>query len=106
MDGKSFEIFTQTLSYIIKYFKWVVTGAVVLILLSGIYRVESNEAAVVLRFGRLVGNTGEQQVKQPGLHFSLPFFIDEVIKIPVQTVHEKEITTHYGGEGEAAERFP
>jgi membrane protease subunit HflK len=67
--------------------------------LSGLYRVESNQAAVVLRFGRLLGNSPEQQIKKPGLHFALPFFVDNVIKIPVYTVQEREITTHYKPEG-------
>ena len=98
MKAKSFDAFTQIIEYIIRYFKGVVLVAVILIVLSGVYRVESNEVAVVLRFGRLVGNTAETQIKNPGLHFSLPFFIDEVIKIPVETVHEKEITAHYMGE--------
>ena len=96
MNKKSFEAFTQILKYFIKYFRWVVLFAAVLIALSGLYRVESHEAAIVLRFGRLVGNTSEEQVKRPGLHFALPFFIDEVIKIPVHTMHEWVVTTHYG----------
>jgi membrane protease subunit HflK len=96
MNKKSFEAFAQVLEHIIKYFKWAALAAVALIALSGVYRVEGNEAAVVLRFGRLVGETYERQVKKPGLHFALPFMIDEVIKIPVQTVHERTVTTHYG----------
>jgi len=95
MNKKRFQAFTQVLEYFIKYFRWVVLCAVVLIALSGLYRVESHEAAIVLRFGRLVGKTSEEQVKRPGLHFVLPFFIDEVIKIPVSTVHEWTVTTHY-----------
>ncbi|MDR2966262.1 MAG: protease modulator HflK [Treponema sp.] len=95
MNKKRFQTFTQILEYFIKYFRWVVIFAAALIVLSGIYHVESHEAAVVLRFGALVGKTIEEQVKGPGLHFALPFFIDEVIKIPVQTVHEWEISTHY-----------
>ena len=71
-------------------------SAAVLIALSGIYRVESYEAAIVLRFGRLVGSTVEEQVRGPGLHFALPFFIDEVIRVPVHTVHEWTIATHFG----------
>jgi membrane protease subunit HflK len=95
MDKKSFQTFTQILTYFIKYFRYVVVAAAVLILLSGVYRVDSHEAAVVLRFGRLVGNTPEEQIRRPGLHFALPFFIDEVIRVPVQTVHELTISTHY-----------
>ena len=95
MNTKSFMVFTRIIEYIIKYFRLVVVFAAVLILLSGIYRVESNEAAVVLRFGRLAGKTLQRQVKNPGLHFALPFFIDEVIKVPVQTMHERNVTTHF-----------
>ncbi|MCL2373903.1 MAG: protease modulator HflK [Treponema sp.] len=95
MNKKSFQAFAQVLGYFIKYFRWVVVSAAALILLSGVYRVDSHEAAIVLRFGRLVGNTPEDQVRRPGLHFALPFFIDEVIRVPVQTVHEWEVMTHY-----------
>ena len=95
MKSKSFESFTLILSYLIKYFKLVVFAAVLLGVLSGIYRVESSEVAIVLRFGRIVGDLQSEQVKQPGIHFALPFFIDEVIKVPVQMVHEREIVTHF-----------
>jgi membrane protease subunit HflK len=95
MKNRIFEVFTQIMEYIIKYFKFTVCFAVVLIVLSGVYRVESNQAAVVLRFGRLLGDTPEKQVKKPGLHFAFPFFVDKVIKIPVYTVQEIEITTHF-----------
>jgi membrane protease subunit HflK len=95
MKNKVFIVFTQIMEYIIKYFKLTVCFAAVLIVLSGVYRVESNQAAVVLRFGKLLGSTPEKQVKKPGLHFAFPFFVDRVIKIPVSTVQEIEITTHY-----------
>jgi membrane protease subunit HflK len=96
MNSGNFQVFTQILQYIIKYFKWIVIFAVILMAVSGLYRVQGNEAAVVLRFGALTGKTPEKQVKKPGLHFALPFFVDEIIKIPVHTIHEREVTTHYG----------
>jgi membrane protease subunit HflK len=95
MKNRLFYVFTQVVENIIKYFKLTVCFAVVLIALSGVYRVESNQTAVVLRFGKLTGASPEEQIKKPGLHFALPFFIDRVIKIPVTTVQEIEITTHY-----------
>jgi len=95
MKNRIFSVFSQIMEYIIKYFKLTVYFAIVLIALSGVYRVESSQTAVVLRFGRLLGATPEKQIKKPGLHFALPFFIDKVIKIPVYTVQEKEIITHY-----------
>jgi len=95
MKNRGFGVFSQIMEYIIRYFKLTVYFAIILIALSGVYRVESSQTAVVLRFGRLLGATPEKQIKKPGLHFALPFFIDKVIKIPVYTVQEKEITTHY-----------
>ncbi|MDR2922183.1 MAG: protease modulator HflK, partial [Treponema sp.] len=95
MKNRVFIVFTQIMEYIIRYFKLTVCFAVVLIALSGVYRVESSQTAVVLRFGKLAGTGAEKQIKKPGLHFALPFFIDKVIKIPVHTVQEIEISTHY-----------
>jgi membrane protease subunit HflK len=107
MKNRLFFVFTQIMEYIIRYFKLTVCFAVVLIALSGVYRVESSQAAVVLRFGKLAGGAGfgispEKQIKKPGLHFALPFFIDRVIKIPVHTVQEIEVTTHYKPQGSVA----
>jgi len=99
MKNRVFIVFTQIMEYIIRYFKLTVCFAAVLIALSGIYRVESSQTAIVLRFGKIVGNTGEKQIKKPGLHFALPFFIDRVIKIPAHTVQEIEVTTHYKPQG-------
>jgi membrane protease subunit HflK len=95
MNKRSFQVFTQILDHVVAYFKWVVLFAAILIALSGLYRVEGNEVAVVLRFGRLTGLTPEARIKKPGLHIAFPFFIDEVRKIPAQTVLEKEIVTHF-----------
>lgn len=89
------ELFETLFTKVIKYFRWIVAAAVLLILLTGIYKVEPNEVAVVLRFGALTGATQESQLKKPGLHFSLPNFIDEVIKIPVETVQELSVSTLY-----------
>lgn len=99
MENKAFNTFNKVIESIIKYFKLLIIISIILFILSGVYKVDSNELAVVLRFGQLVGNNEYEQVKQPGLHFAFPFFIDEIIKIPVQKVHERTITTHYGSGG-------
>jgi membrane protease subunit HflK len=57
--------------------------------------VESDEIAVVLRFGRLTGANPAERIKRPGLHFSFPHVIDEVVKIPVGKVRQVTVTTHY-----------
>ena len=96
MKQKSIVLFEGFLNTGIRYFKWVVVAAVAIILLTGIYKVDSSEVAVVLRFGALTGSTREEQIKQPGLHFSLPSFIDEVVKVPVERVQELPVSALSG----------
>ena len=90
------EPFEPLFSRVIRYFRWIVLAAAVIILLTGVYKVDSNEVAVVLRFGALTGS-GETALKRPGLHFALPNFIDEVVKVPVETVQELSVSTLYTG---------
>ncbi|HSV27841.1 MAG TPA: SPFH domain-containing protein, partial [Sedimentisphaerales bacterium] len=52
---------------------------------SGFFTVERDENAIVMRFGRIRG-VGEDAIKGPGLWWSFPHPIDEVVKIPVQKV--------------------
>jgi membrane protease subunit HflK len=65
------------------------------LLFSCAYKVESDEIAVVLRFGRLTGANPAERMKRPGLHFAFPHVIDEVVKIPVGKVRQVTVTTHY-----------
>lgn len=69
--------------------KILMVGLVILFFFSGIFTVPSQERAIILRFGKPVG-TGDQQLLGPGLHWSFPSPIDEVVRIPigeVQTVN-------------------
>ncbi len=95
MKKKEQERLESAVSAVVKYFHRIVIAALVLIALTGVYKVDSSEVAVVLRFGRLTGTTQSSQIKQPGLHFAFPYIIDEVIKIPVQKVQETTVKTHY-----------
>lgn len=49
---------------------------------SGFFEVGPQEQAVILRFGKPVGE-GEAALRGPGLHWSYPYPIDEVVKIPI-----------------------
>lgn len=49
---------------------------------SGIFTVSSQQRAILLRFGKPVG-TGPEQLLGPGLHWSFPAPIDEVVRIPI-----------------------
>ncbi len=63
--------------------KLVMVVLVIWYLFSGMFVVESGNVAVVLRFGEIVGKSKETQVVQPGkLNFTLPFPVDQVVRIP------------------------
>ncbi len=65
---------------------YLVLGALaVLWILSGIYTVDPDEKAVILRFGKL------QDVVEPGLHYHLPSPIEMVIIRSVTKVYREEI---------------
>jgi membrane protease subunit HflK len=66
---------------------------VVLYLLSGITIIRQDEVAVVLRWGRLLGDTRALQQRGPGLLFALPRPVDEVIRVPVKRVWQTYINT-------------
>lgn len=52
---------------------------------SGIFTIPSQEKAIILRFGKPLG-VGEEQLLGPGLHWSFPYPIDEVVRIPVGNI--------------------
>ena len=83
------------LNSVTKYFLILAAVVVVAIALSGIKVVKSGNVAIILRFGKLVGNTYEEQVHEPGLMFAFPYIIDEVVMVPTGTVMEQTVTTHY-----------
>lgn len=72
---------------------WWVALMAVLYALSGITIVKSDEVAVVLRWGRLLGATPALQEHGPGLLFALPKPIDEVVRVQVKHVWEVPIVT-------------
>ncbi|MGD0350905.1 MAG: protease modulator HflK [Verrucomicrobiota bacterium] len=65
--------------------KFVMVALVIVFLASGFFQVGPQEQAVILRFGRPVG-TGQKALLGPGLHWSFPYPIDEVVRIPIKEV--------------------
>ncbi|HML38484.1 MAG TPA: FtsH protease activity modulator HflK [Bacillota bacterium] len=102
MKSKNYGAFETVLNMIIKYFMWIAAVALILTLLSGVVVVENDEVAVILRFGKIV-ESGKEQVIKPGLHFTFPYMIDEVIKVPVGKVQEQTIITHYDSQERVVE---
>jgi membrane protease subunit HflK len=84
---------------------WWVTAMGVLYALSGITIVRADEVAVILRWGRLVGSTPALQQHGPGLLFSFPRPVDQVVRVQVKHVSELSVLTlanlsDLGSEGE------
>ena len=59
---------------------------------SGFFQVGPSEKAVILRFGKPVG-AENNVLLGPGLHWSFPYPIDEVVKIPISEVQKVASTT-------------
>jgi modulator of FtsH protease HflK len=72
---------------------WVVLAAAALWGLSGIYRVESDEQGVVMRFGQY------NRTEQSGLHYRLPAPIETVLTPKVTRVNRLEIGYRSAGDG-------
>ena len=75
---------------------WWVLAMMILYAVSGTTIVKSDEVAVVLRWGRLVGDTPALQQHGSGLLFSFPRPIDRVVRVPVKRVYEVAISTLSG----------
>mgnify|MGYP006428166683 CR=1 FL=1 len=65
-------------------FPVIIFIAVLIGVTGSFYTVEPDEEAVVIRFGKHIENT------QPGLHFKIPFGVDNVIKVKTKIVHQAE----------------
>jgi modulator of FtsH protease HflK len=71
--------------------KVVMVVLVLLFLASGFFTVGPQERAILLRFGRPVGE-GEKALLLPGLHWSLPYPIDESIKVSISGLQQVSST--------------
>jgi len=65
--------------------KFVMGALLVLFFLSGIFTVGPQEKAIKLRFGKPQGE-GEKLLLGSGIHWALPYPIDEVVRIPITEI--------------------
>jgi membrane protease subunit HflK len=63
---------------------WLAVVAAAAVLLTGIYKVDGTELAVVTRFGKY------DRTMDPGLHFKLPLGIERNYNVPVTTVQTEQ----------------
>ena len=73
--------------------KVVMVLMVVAFFCSGFFSVGPQEKAVILRFGKPVGD-GAKALLTSGLHWSLPYPIDEVVRIPITEI--QKVTSNNG----------
>lgn len=68
--------------------KYAMGLLVILILGAGVFTVKQGEKAVILRFGRPVGE-GQKMLLNPGkIYWSWPYPIDEVVRIPIAEIQK------------------
>jgi membrane protease subunit HflK len=70
---------------------WWIVAMAALYVASGITVIKSDEVAVVLRWGRLVGATPALQEHGPGLLFALPRPIDRVVRVQAKHISETTV---------------
>ena len=63
------------------YLKWLMTALVIAHLFSGFYKIDKDSVGVVTRFGDIL-----HPAVPPGLHYKLPWPVDEIFCIPVKQV--------------------
>jgi membrane protease subunit HflK len=85
--GEELDVSGRSLSEALRFsfiiLKIIMIAVVVAFLASGFKTVGSDERALVLRFGKILG-IGEERVLGPGPHWVFPYPIDEIIRIPVE----------------------
>ena len=72
--------------------KIVMVAVLGLFIWSGVYKVEANEEALELRFGKVKG-VGKEAIVKTGLHWKWPAPIEEVIKVPA--AFERRLNINY-----------
>jgi membrane protease subunit HflK len=71
--------------------KFVTILLVLLFFGSGFFMVGPQEQAMIIRLGRPRGE-GEKALLGPGLHYSLPYPIDEYVKVPISSIQKARST--------------
>lgn len=84
-------------------FRWVVFALLASYLASGIFVVKQYEKAFVLHFGRVAG-LGQERIREPGLHWSLPRPFSEIVRVPAERIQTLSTATFWhGGDAEFQE---
>lgn len=85
--------------FVLRVYHWPILVLLVLYAASGLTSVQPGQVALVLRMGRLVGDSPGQQVHESGFLFALPAPIDEVLRVDVERVHSVRVVDLASGLG-------
>ncbi len=85
---------TEALGVSFSILKIIMVVLVILFISSGIFSVQSEEQALVLRLGKIRG-VGESRLLGPGFHWAFPEPIDEIVRIPVKKVQSLGIDSFW-----------
>lgn len=67
-----------------KIFVGIIVLAVIIFIATGLYTINPDEVGVIQRFGEYVSTTS------PGLHFKIPFGVDNLTKVKIKNVRKEE----------------
>ncbi|MCP5515829.1 MAG: protease modulator HflK [Verrucomicrobiales bacterium] len=82
VEDASSQALSEALSSSFRVVRFLMLALIGVFLLSGSFIVQPNEVAILLRFGKPVGE-GAAMLRQPGWYFGWPAPIDEVVRIKV-----------------------
>jgi len=85
---------TEALGVSFSILKIIMVVLVILFIGSGVFSVQSEEQALVLRLGKIRG-VGESRLLGPGFHWAFPEPIDEIVRIPVKKVQSLGIDSFW-----------
>ncbi|HEY2329169.1 MAG TPA: protease modulator HflK [Verrucomicrobiae bacterium] len=71
--------------------KIAMAALVIIIFAAGFFTVGPQEKAIILRFGKPIGE-GQKMLLGAGLHWSLPYPMDEVVRIPITEIQKVKST--------------
>ncbi len=85
-EDASSQALSEALRSSFQVVKVVMAALVIGFFCSGVFVVESNQVAVILRFGKPIG-LGSEQLLKPGWHWAWPYPVDEIVRIPIGQSH-------------------
>jgi membrane protease subunit HflK len=91
-DDASAQALSEAFSSSFRIVKLIMAVLVVVFFCSGMFIVQPNEQAIVLRFGRPL-EVGGDQLRRPGWHWAWPYPINQVVRIPVGQIQTVTSTT-------------